>query len=210
VESRERELLEGEVCPQCGGNLEVRYSARGKFAGCANYPECDYTRDLSGLPERAEPEAIDEKCPECGKELLRREGRRGPFIGCSGFPECRYTRPLEGEAEEEEAEGLEIGPEEKCPECAAELVVKRGRRGPFVGCSAYPDCNYIRGAKGRRQKKTVKTDWPCEECGKNLVLRSGRRGQFLGCSGFPRCRFTREVTEEELSTLEVKEENSSS
>ena len=34
--------------------------------------------------------------------------------------------------------------EETCPECGAKLVVRQSRRGPFVGCSAYPRCKYIK------------------------------------------------------------------
>ena len=36
--------------------------------------------------------------------------------------------------------------DETCPECGAKLVVRQGRRGPFVGCSAYPKCKYIKKA----------------------------------------------------------------
>ncbi len=33
--------------------------------------------------------------------------------------------------------------DEVCPECGAKLVLRHSRRGPFVGCSAYPKCHYI-------------------------------------------------------------------
>ena len=37
------------------------------------------------------------------------------------------------------------GEGETCPQCGeGTLVGKRGRFGPFVGCSRYPDCNYIK------------------------------------------------------------------
>ena len=32
----------------------------------------------------------------------------------------------------------------QCPECGAELVVRHGKSGPFLGCSGYPTCQYIR------------------------------------------------------------------
>lgn len=31
-----------------------------------------------------------------------------------------------------------------CPKCGAALVVKDGRRGKFIGCSRWPNCNYSR------------------------------------------------------------------
>ena len=33
---------------------------------------------------------------------------------------------------------------ENCPECGAPLVRRMSRRGPFIGCSAYPKCRYSR------------------------------------------------------------------
>ena len=35
---------------------------------------------------------------------------------------------------------------EVCPECGAPLVRRMSRRGPFIGCSAYPKCRYTRNA----------------------------------------------------------------
>lgn len=38
--------VEGEMCPQCGGGIVVRYSPklRRRFFGCEKYPECRYIR----------------------------------------------------------------------------------------------------------------------------------------------------------------------
>ena len=33
---------------------------------------------------------------------------------------------------------------DKCPECGGLLKIRSGCRGPFVGCSSYPKCNYTR------------------------------------------------------------------
>ena len=35
-----------EGCPDCGGWLETRMGRFGRFLGCSNYPECEYTRNL--------------------------------------------------------------------------------------------------------------------------------------------------------------------
>jgi DNA topoisomerase-1 len=44
-----------EICPKCGKHpLAIRLGRRGRFIGCAGYPECDYTRNLDGV-EGAEP-----------------------------------------------------------------------------------------------------------------------------------------------------------
>jgi DNA topoisomerase-1 len=33
---------------------------------------------------------------------------------------------------------------EKCPQCGKDLVSRRGKYGPFVGCSGYPACKYVK------------------------------------------------------------------
>jgi DNA topoisomerase-1 len=76
-------------------------------------------------------ELIDEKCPECGRPLAVKWGRRVKFLSCSGFPECKFAKPI--------TTGV------KCPQpdCAGELVKRRGKSGrAFYGCSKYPACTF--------------------------------------------------------------------
>ncbi len=47
---------------------------------------------------------------------------------------------------------------EPCPECGAELVIRSGRHGPFLGCSRYPECQHIRPLK-RRPMGTSSRCW---------------------------------------------------
>ncbi len=86
----------------------------------------------------------DEVC-SLGHPMVIRFGKNGRFLACSLFPEHKESRPLPGE--EPETSAL-AGVGETCPECGeadgGELVAKRGRFGPFVGCNRYPDCRYIR------------------------------------------------------------------
>ena len=123
-----------EKCPKCGGNLAIRLGRRGRFVGCNNYPECDYTRNV-GEDANAEPEVIEgRKCPECNSDLIIRHGRYGKFIGCSGYPDCRYIEPLE----KPEDTGVQ------CPECKQGNMLKRKSRNGkiFFSCQRYPDCKY--------------------------------------------------------------------
>jgi DNA topoisomerase-1 len=84
---------------------------------------------------------------------------------------------------------------EACPECGQPLVQRTGRFGPFVACSNYPTCKYVK----REPKEPPKvTDIPCPVCGKPLVERVARRGKgagkpFLGCSGYPKCKHTQQI-----------------
>ena len=76
-----------------------------------------------------------------------------------------------------------------CPECGAELVVRYGKSGPFLGCSAYPGCQYIRSVSqpgGAIEK--VLSGSSCPACGHELAIRKGRYGLFIGCTHFPACQ----------------------
>src|SRR3989454_1129051 len=137
-------------------------------------------------------EPTDRVCPKCGRPVVIKLGRYGRFYSCTGFkkgkkgeplPEgaCDYSEPLEGQKKPQ----LEILEGEICPECGKPLARRRGRFGPFVGCTGYPDCKYIK-------KTQQKTGVVCPECGKGeLVRRRGRgRSMFYGCERYPECTFT--------------------
>lgn len=129
------EALE-EACPQCGKPLSIRLGRHGRFIGCTNYPECDYTRDLNGnKKEQEEPEIVaDRKCPDCGSDLVIKRGKYGKFIGCTSYPDCRHIEPLE--------KPVDTGV--SCPKCnKGSLMRRKSRRGKiFYSCSTYPDCDY--------------------------------------------------------------------
>ncbi len=125
-----------EECPQCGKPLSIRLGRHGRFIGCTNYPECDYTRDLNGDgKEQEEPEIVEgRKCPECNSDLVIKRGKYGKFIGCSSYPDCRYIEPLEKPKDT----GV------TCPKCnSGTMMQRKSRRGKiFFSCSGYPDCDY--------------------------------------------------------------------
>ena len=81
--------------------------------------------------------------------------------------------------------------DEKCPECGADLVIRLGRNGRFVGCTAYPSCEYTRDLGDRPQKAEPERveGRSCPECGADLLVRAGRYGKFIGCSAYPRCSY---------------------
>jgi len=124
-----------ENCPKCGSPLSIRLGRHGRFIGCTNYPDCDYTRDLNADKAEAEqPQEVGRDCPECGSPLIFKRGRYGKFIGCSGYPKCRYIEPLEKPKDT----GV------PCPKCnEGTLMQRKSRRGKiFYSCSTYPKCDY--------------------------------------------------------------------
>ena len=184
-----------EVCEKCGSPMVMRLSRRGRFLACSAFPKCRNTRPVGDDGKPVPVETLDEKCPECGAALVVRTGRRGKFIGCSAYPECRYTREPEGEPPTEgQPRQPRPAPEktdEKCPRCGKPLVIRTGRRGRFIGCSAYPKCRYTRPVEGEEAPEPQATDVKCDKCGEPMVVRTGRRGRFLACTGYPKCKNTK-------------------
>ncbi len=132
-------------------------------------------------------EETDEVCSE-GHPMVIRLGRNGRFLACSLFPEHKESRPLPGdEAPPQEGEG------EPCPTCGeGVLTSKRGRFGPFVGCSRYPDCTYIK-KDGPPPPDQLPFEVICPRNGDgHLVARRARRtgNVFWGCSKYPKCDYT--------------------
>ena len=80
--------------------------------------------------------------------------------------------------------------DEACPKCGQPLSIRLGRRGRFIGCTAYPDCDYTRnlGEDRASAEPEVVEGRKCPECGSDLIIRQGRYGKFIGCSGYPDCR----------------------
>jgi DNA topoisomerase-1 len=81
--------------------------------------------------------------------------------------------------------------DEKCPKCGAQLSIRLGRHGRFIGCTAYPECTYTRNIDaepGSSDEPEIVKDRKCPKCGSDLVIKRGRYGKFIGCSGYPDCR----------------------
>ncbi len=144
-------LLEGQKCPKCGGQLYERFSVRGKFAGCENYfdesVKCDYTQDLlEDVLPRSEAEEIGEECPDCGGQLVKRTTQWGSqFIGCSNYPKCEYTHNIGRDGKRTaKKQAVETGMPCEKEDCDGHLILRHGKRGPFLGCSNFPRCRFTR------------------------------------------------------------------
>ncbi len=73
--------------------------------------------------------------------------------------------------------------DEICEKCGSPMVIKRGRYGKFLACSAFPKCR-------NSKPLVVPTGAKCPECGHDLVEKRTRRGRtFYGCANYPECKF---------------------
>ncbi len=82
--------------------------------------------------------------------------------------------------------------DEVCDKCGSPMVIKWGRNGRFMACSAYPECRSTKPLPGEEQQ--VETGQKCEKCGSPMVVKTGRFGRFLACSGYPECKNTKPLT----------------
>lgn len=80
--------------------------------------------------------------------------------------------------------------DENCPKCGAPLSIRLGRRGRFIGCTAFPDCDYTRSLNEEEDNAAAEQvkGRTCPSCGGDLVIRHGRYGKFIGCSNYPSCK----------------------
>ena len=86
--------------------------------------------------------------------------------------------------------------DEVCDKCGSGMVIRRGRFGRFMACSAYPKCKNTAelpsSTNGDAQTgQQPQTETFCDKCGKPMAVRRGRYGEFLACTGYPECKTTR-------------------
>ena len=65
-------------CPKCGnGQLHLKSSRTGGFVGCGNYPECKFTRPISGEPDETAERLLGDNN---GDQIFLKTGRYGPYV----------------------------------------------------------------------------------------------------------------------------------
>lgn len=82
--------------------------------------------------------------------------------------------------------------EQLCPKCNQALSIRLGKRGRFIGCTGYPECDYTQDLSvqpGEIVQPEVVEGRSCPDCSSPLHIKVGRYGRFIGCSSYPDCRF---------------------
>ncbi|MFH1415102.1 MAG: type I DNA topoisomerase [Elusimicrobiota bacterium] len=86
----------------------------------------------------------------------------------------------------------------KCQACGAPMVIKWGRNGKFLACSAFPKCRKAFSIDENGDiVKDKKTEMKCPKCKADMVIKTGRFGKFLACSGYPKCKQTYALDKDE-------------
>ena len=136
------------ACPACeDGRLSLKTGKFGAFIGCSNYPDCNYTRQLSALGDGEDGGENADKVlgadPETGMEVWLKIGRFGPYIQLGEQEKGSKEKPKRSgipKTWKAEDVGLEkalmllslpraVGPH---PEDGEMIEAGLGRYGPFV------------------------------------------------------------------------------
>jgi DNA topoisomerase-1 len=150
-----------------------------------------YTKERKG--KQTPTEEVCLKCETPG--MVQMAGRFGKYLKCL---ECGASRDAvtkvatDGEVG---ANGAEEAPEpEACELCGKAMQMKRGRFGPFLGCTGYPECRNIRkiSKSGVVAPAPVPLDEKCPVDDAQLVKRFGRFGEFVSCSNYPKCKYIKQ------------------
>jgi DNA topoisomerase-1 len=84
-----------------------------------------------------------------------------------------------------------------CTLCGQPMVIRWGRHGKFLGCSAFPTCKSTLPLDEKGVPAPPETtDQKCEKCGSAMVVKASRHGKFLACSAYPNCKNTKSLTGE--------------
>lgn len=117
-------------CRKCGTKMHLKLGPWGKYYSCPN-EECKAREPYVDMSKYFVSEEVEKE------GYILKKGRFGIFWAHPQYPEVKKTLP--------------VLLKEVCPDCGAHLVERKGKTGrPFIGCSAYPACKYI---KSRFTKK---------------------------------------------------------
>ncbi|MCP3903748.1 MAG: type I DNA topoisomerase [Planctomycetes bacterium] len=127
-------------CPSCGSRTCYRFGKNGRFLSCGAYPDCDFASpiDRNGRPMMAE--RVNVACPEDGSEMVLRTGRFGKFLASVNYPEVKCVVNLDRKGQIKYPAQPPVLTDLPCSKCEAPLNVRRGKRGPWLGCSKFPKC----------------------------------------------------------------------
>lgn len=93
----------------------------------------------------------------------------------------------------------EIPTDHACEKCGQTMVIKWGRNGEFLACSAYPECKStaeFKRVEGKIElvKEDTTTTEVCVNCGAPMLMKRGKFGKFLACSRYPECKTTKGIS----------------
>lgn len=149
--------------------------------------EMERAKTIPGPKDIVEP-PTNIPCEKCGRMLEIKWGRNGKFLACPAYkddPPCKNTQNFEKlpDGTIKIVPKEEITTDQKCDKCSSPMVVKTGRFGKFIACSAYPQCKTTK-------PLALGVKCPQPDCGGDLVQKRTKKGRsFFACSNYPKCEY---------------------
>ncbi|EEX49838.1 type I DNA topoisomerase [Pasteurella dagmatis] len=200
-------------CPTCGRKMAIRTASTGVFLGCSGYAlppkeRCKTTINLipevellNVLDESSETKALMERkrCPKCSTAMDSYviDPQRKIHI-CGNNPNCDGYVLEQGSFK---IKGYD-GPIVQCDKCGADMHLKLGRFGKYMGCTNCDNTRKILKNGEVAPPKEEPTHFPelkCEKSDAYFVLRDGASGVFMSAHNFPKSRETRAPKVAELA-----------
>ena len=149
--------------------------------------DLEKAKSIPGPKDTVEP-PTDIPCEKCGRMMEIKWGRNGKFLACPGYkedPPCKNTQNFEKlpDGTIKIVPKQELTTDQVCEKCGSPMLVKTGRFGKFIACSAYPEC---------KTTKPLALGVKCPQpgCGGDLVQKRTRKGRsFFACSKYPACEY---------------------
>ncbi len=81
-----------------------------------------------------------------------------------------------------------------CDKCGSPMVIKYGKYGKFLACSAFPKCKNVKSLDENEKPVEEETGEKCPKCGGRILLKNGKFGKFYACENYPKCIYTKPFT----------------
>ncbi|MFH0844792.1 MAG: topoisomerase DNA-binding C4 zinc finger domain-containing protein, partial [Pseudomonadota bacterium] len=173
------EIMDIDFTAQMEKNLDKIERGEAKWTKVLQSFYTSFEKELKKAQKEMKGElSTDIPCPECGGLLKIKAGRNGLFLGCSSYPGCKYTTNFTRD------DNGKIIPQEKvhfgesgetCEICGRAMIEKRGKFGPFIACSGYPECKNTRRIEKETGSPGKGIPCPNEECNGFLVERVSKK-----------------------------------
>jgi DNA topoisomerase I len=187
------DLLDTEFTSQMEEQLDAVEEGNKPWVTAVREFYTPFTKDMEHAQTIPGPKDIVEPptnipCEKCGRMMEIKWGRNGKFLACPGFkeePPCKNTQNFQRlpDGTIKVLPKEDATTDEKCDKCGSPMVVKSGRFGKFLACSAYPECKTTKAI-------ALGVKCPAPGCGGDLVQKRTRKGRsFYACSRYPQCEY---------------------
>ncbi|MEG9499668.1 type I DNA topoisomerase [Mannheimia indoligenes] len=200
-------------CPTCGRKMAIRTASTGVFLGCTGYalppkerckttinliPEAEF---LNVLDSDSEAKALmaRKRCPKCDSAMDSYviDAERKLHV-CGNNPNCDGYIVEQGSFK---IKGYD-GPVVECDKCGADMHLKLGRFGKYMGCTSCDNTRKILKngeVSPPREEPIAFPELKCEKADAYFVLRDGASGVFMSAHNFPKVRESRAPKVAELA-----------